>query len=218
MSAEERDALIEEASIRLAQRMSVAVTTWHEIATWYGHQTIPGISERGSSFTWDDGTAHIVGAVIGASALRRNESDWDYAVTHAIDDELWDLQVLPKKDQRHAASVAAQRWSKGGVAIRRDLEVGLRDSRKTGWLIEELGSDPVAIELPGLADVFGKDCSGLVEVRLTPSGSIRRKLWRGLAEGGAGPETLLGEADLLLAVEQVRAEMGKKWGEGFDRP
>ena len=214
LSVDERTRLIDEASIRLAERMSVVVTTWHEVATWCGHQTVPGVSEQRSAFTWDDTTAHVLGAVIGAKALRRGEPEWDFAVTHAINDELWDLGVLPKRDQRHAADLVGQRWWKNGDAVRRDLEVGLRDGRKSGWLVEELGTDAEVIELPSLSDVDGRDMSSILEMRLLPGGSMRRKLWR----GGDAPEVLVGEAGVLEAVERVREQMCKKWGEGFDRP
>ena len=205
---ESRSLLADELAIRAAQRLAIIATTWHEIATWYGHQTLPVIPEHGSAFTWDDSTAHVVGALVGGKVLRARESDWDRAVTVALDTELSILAVVSKADHDRAAEMVRDRWWKGWVAIRRDLDVGLSTSFKVPWLVAEFGTDAAMLELPTLADVFGYDLRAVITLSIMPSERIMRKL----SSQQSVPHPIEGEQGLLDAVERVRASMREEFG------
>lgn len=210
----ETAALIDDASLRAAQRLCVLVTTWHEIATWYGHQTVPGVPEHWSAFTWDDTTAHVLGARIGAAALRNNSLPWDEAVTAALDLSLRECGVVSKQEQNQAAELVHNRWWKGWSPVRRDLDTGLASNFKVPWLVEEFGNDAAVLELPSLDDVLGLDLREAVRVRIVPARWIMRRLMC----SDNPPEVLLGEAGLLDAVERTRDSMRKSLGDGFDQP
>lgn len=210
----ERQWLESELSIRAAQRLSIVVTTWHEIATWFGHQTLPGIPEFGSAFTWDDPTAHVVGAIVGGEALRDRDADWDQSATNALDRMLHKLGVVSPKEQDAAAEMVRDRWWKGWVAIRRDLDVGLTASVKIPWLVDEFGDSATVLEVPTLDHVGRYDLRGVISFTIVPADRIMRKLWVDQSE----PHPLEGEQGLLDAVERVRASMREEFGEGFDRP
>lgn len=211
---EERQQIIEELAIRSAQRLSVVTTTWHEAATWLGYQTVPGISEAGSAFTWDDGTAHIVGAIVGGRALRDIGTQWDEAVTRELDDELLELDVVSREEFRDAALIVRERWWKQGVAVRRDFDVGLEDGHKVPWLVPEFGTDAAMLMLPTFENVCGRDLTGATELRITPARWVMRRLM----DETDPAASLEGEAGLLKAVELVREQMRAKFGEGFDQP
>lgn len=203
-----------EVVIRGAQRLCVMVTTWHEIATWYGHQTVPGVPEHWSAFTWDDTTAHVLGAMVGAKAIRDHGRVWDQAVTHALEEELRAMGVVTRKEQERAAELVRDRWWKGWLPVRRDLDTGLSTGFKVPWLVPEFGTEAAVLEVPSLADIYGHDLRGLISVRITPSRGMMGKLY-----GSASSATVLeGEAGLLDAVERVRDSMREEFGEGFDQP
>lgn len=210
----EREDVQAELLVRSAQRLCVIVTTWHEIATWHGYQTVPGVPEHWSAFTWDDTTAHVLGATIGARAIRDPGRPWDQAVTFALDEELRALGVVSRKEQERAADCVRDRWWKGWLPVRRDLDTGLATGFKVPWLVPEFGTEAAVLEVPTLEDVRGHDLRGVISVRITPSRGMMRKLY-----GSVGaPATLEGEAGLLDAVERVRESMREEFGEGFDQP
>ena len=209
----ERGELRQELAIRAAQRLSIVLATWHECATWLGHQTVPGIPETWSAFTWDDCTAHVIGAIVGGRALRDHTTSWDRAVTRELDEELRQLEAVSKRELKHAMRLVRDRWWKKNDPIRRDLDSGLGTGVKAGWLVPELGANAVALELPDLNNVCGRDLRGMLRMQITPSRGMMRKLF-----GDRSRESLDGEAGLLEAVEAVRAQMREKWGDGFDRP
>lgn len=212
---ETRGQLIQESAICSAQRLAVVVTTWHEAATWLGYQTIPGISEAGSAFTWDDGAAHIVGALVGGRALRNMECGWDHAVTRELDAALAELEVVNRREFAEAARSVRDRWWKDGVAIRRDFDVGLAGTGKTPWLVGEFGTEPGELSLPDLGCINGHDLSAMFHVRIEPAKWMMRRLMEHAADEGA---VIDGEHGVLAAVELVRVQMRAKFGEGFDRP
>lgn len=214
MEPDELDLLRDEAVVRCAQRLCVMVTAWHEIATWCGYQTVPGVPEHWSAFTWDDSTAHVFGAIVGARAIRDQANTWDQAVTIALTEELQLLGVVTREEQRRAAELVRNRWWKGWIPVRRDLDVGLASGVKTPWLVPELGTEAALLHVPTLEDVRGHDLRGVISVRITPTRGMMRKLYGSVGESA----TLEGEAGLLDAVERVRESMRKEFGEGFDQP
>jgi hypothetical protein len=209
----ERHRIIDEISIVFAQRLSVAITTWHEIVTWYGHQTVPGVSERGSAFTWDDTTSHVVGAWVGGLALRDKSHRWDRAVTLALNDYLQELEVTNRVELREAEQLVRDRWWKGPYAIRRDLDTGLAQSFKQPWLPPDRSGPALALATPDPEIAGPIDWADMVTLTITPPAWIMRKLWLEQSP----PHPIEGEAGLAEAVERVRLDMGRELGPGFDR-
>lgn len=210
----DRDLLLDEAVIRSSQRLCIMVTAWHEIATWCGYQTVPGVPEHWSAFTWDDSTAHVFGAIVGARAIRNRAYSWDHTVTIALAEELRLLSVVTPREQGRAADLVRNRWWKGWIPVRRDLDIGLGSGFKTPWLVPEFGSESALLHIPSLGDVLGHDLRQVVSVRITPSRGMMRKLYG----PSSSATTLEGEAGVLDAVERVRESMREEFGEGFDRP
>lgn len=216
LSPGERADLGSELALRSAQRLAVCIVTWHEIATWYGYQTVPGVPEHWSAFTWDDTAAHIIGSDIGIQVLRSQAADWDLAVTEALDVRLKELEVVSREEQAHAIQLVRDRWWKGWSPIRRDLDVGLGAAFKVPWIVEELGTEAAVLSLPTLDDVHGRDLRGMIHLRITPSRGMMRRIMT--PDDTDPPRSLEGEAGLLEAVERVRASMRDEFGEGFDQP
>lgn len=214
----ERAALTREAAVRIGQRMSVIVATWHEVGTWFGQETIPGISEKNSAFTWDDGTSHVVASIIAGRALRSGDP-WDAAVTRELKAELESLEPADSRCQSEAIDRVKDRWWNGGTAARRDLDTGLAGNPKVPWLVPGLQCCPDAqaarFPLPDLHDVNGRDLSAMIRFRIFPSASI---LHKALGPAADAPAAVHGESDILDAIEHVRSDMRNELGPDADAP
>jgi len=216
LPASERSDLREELSLRAAERLAVGITTWHEIATWFGYQTVPGVPEHWSAFTWDDTASHIIGANVGGRVLRDGAEHWDCAVTVALAAHLQELEVVSTQEHARATAIVRDRWWKGWSPVHRDLDVGLAEGFKIPWIVEDLGHNAAVLSLPTLDDVRGRDLRGMIVLRITPSRGMMRRIMG--SDHASPPRSLDGESGLLEAVERVRTSMRKEFGEGFDQP
>ncbi|MCC6428225.1 MAG: DUF4056 domain-containing protein [Phycisphaerales bacterium] len=218
LSAAEREGIIDEGSVRIAQRIACEIQAWHEIATWFGWSTVPLVSEDGSSFTWDDLSSHVVGAQIGGRVLKDGDDDYDRRATVEIEAMLLELGAVKCAGVDRASQAVKGRWWKDGTAIRRDLDTGLAAGFKTPWLapgIDECaGAEPARLEIASLADIRGRDLSGMYELRVTPSGMVRSRI----AAAAECPETISVERDFPRILALIRDQMVKRWGEEVDRP
>ncbi len=170
--ADQRQALIDEYSIRLAQRMAITQTLWHEIMTWFGYSSIPMISEKRSAFTYDDTTSHILGAQVAGLALHDKSTDYDAAITKYLHQELRRLgAVSPDETLRAIAAVEGQWWRNSRV-IRRQLDIGEDDGAVTPWIIpassttKDAKAQPFVI--PSLENVLGRDMRSVAQVQIIP--------------------------------------------------
>lgn len=224
LSPSDREAAVREASIRIAQRASVIIATWHEVATWYGHTTVPGISEKRSAFTWDDTTSHAVAATAAGRAIRSGEPRWDVAATAALEEELRDLQVLDPAGEAEAVKKSEDLWWGDSKPLRRDLDTGLETGFKTPWLVPGLdrcdGAVPAAlqVELPPERWPHESDRTWAGSVQLT----IDMPRW--LARRVMGTEAVTtvtridAEGDLPGIMSRLREHVLAECGEGGDSP
>jgi hypothetical protein len=214
----EREAAVQDASIRLAQRCAVIIATWHEIATWYGHSTVPGVSEKRSAFTWDDTTSHAVAAIVAGQALRSAEPMWDVAATAALECQLRFFGVLDPAQEALAVSMSKDLWWADSTPLRRDLDTGLETGFKTPWLVPGLpfcaGAVParLPVELPPERWGDGSDRSWAGSVRLTIG--MSRWLARRVMGTDEGPTQTIVDAEsgmpgiMARLREHVLAECG----------
>jgi len=202
-----------------AQRMVVLLGTWHEAATWHGQSTFPGISETRSAFTWDDTTSHVVAARITARALALNLSDWDAAVTRALEAELRELDAVDQALGAQAVeAIRGDWWTDVGenapAPLRRDFETGLDTGRKTPWLVKVLPAlapaSGVARELPLAAWPLapdGTDLSRVFRVEATASHDLlARMLGEPESDRTELPRWVSPEAEMPGMVARIRAQ------------
>lgn len=217
MSSERRAAEASELAARFAARTAMNIGTWHEIATWHGYQTIPGISEHRSAFTWDDSTSHIVGALVAERALRSTRS-FDDAVTDELDRVLASLEPVSTEDERAAVRSVDGVWYRSGTPLRRDLDVGLEAGVKHPWRVAGLGccepmvTDPLVIPQERIAS--GRSVSEVFEIRIAPRPWIARRVF----DTPASTQQLLLEPALLVAINRIRNDLLANAGDGVDQP
>jgi hypothetical protein len=109
---------LSESVTTLAQWLTFQLSIWHEIATWYGWESVPGFSERASAFSPEDLYSNMLGAKLVLAIVQKREagsetqynravdawlgralellgavpSDLGIEVTHALDGLWWDSQ------------------------------------------------------------------------------------------------------------------------------
>lgn len=224
LDASERARVVDEAAIRLSQRLALEAMTWHEILTWHGYKSMGVFSEEGSAFTYEDGPSHAVGVLIAGEALRRSAGvggDFDAEVTVLLDQTLADLGIVGKEELEEAIAAVKGDWWDDGAARRRFLETGLERGTVTPWVVEGLAFDdrsgPVTWIIPTLDDVFGHDCAGLARVDIDPrvfeSGDILKELPE--AHGSVEPQR-----DFPVLIAGIRDEIGAEMASvpGRDAP
>lgn len=220
----------------LAQWVIHRIAVWHEIASWYGWESVKGFSEKGSAFSPEDLYSNILGIKIAAALtegpLPRTRKDYDIAVDAWIPAVLRRLHVLPRDDARAAMEGVDGLWWDSKKLLpdptmvkRRNLDIG---SRQTPWRLEdalpsermpqrvkaqcEKAGAPLALTVP---DTIGPvNIADLVTVEIEP------EKWAAEA-GFRNPrpdDRRLTQADFPALVEILRDDMRQKLGEGFDKP
>lgn len=92
-------------SVAMAQWLAFELSVWREIATWYGHKSVPPWPETISSFSLEDLYSNLLGTKLAGGILRtqriRDEEDWSRAMTAWLPVALEELGI-------QSATAAAQ--------------------------------------------------------------------------------------------------------------
>jgi len=144
LSAQERDGMACDISIRLAQYFAHTACIWHEILTWFGYKSVGFYPEFHSSFSCEDTFSDLLGSTIGVLALQDTVHTFDQGVTLALDQELEKLAAQTRNTAMGAAKTVKGRWFSGGVLFvdtkRRNFDVGLNDGFITPWILPVLSN------------------------------------------------------------------------------
>ncbi|MTC41227.1 DUF4056 domain-containing protein [Providencia sp. wls1921] len=62
-------------STYLAAKLAFQLAAWHEIAQWYGYQSVPGFSEGISAFSPEDLYSNLVGARLASSLILQGRAE-----------------------------------------------------------------------------------------------------------------------------------------------
>jgi hypothetical protein len=219
----ERQRLIDELSLRLAQRVTYLMMTRHEVLTWFGYRTVSWIDESPSAFTWDDTMSHVIGLRVAERVLRDAQPDisFDEAVTSALRAELKQIGMVPPAQTDRAAHAVQGCWWSRSKPLKRQLDIGLRDeddNKVHPWLVPGFApsdSDSEAFALPTLRDVLGQDWSGSYSIRIDPVVPQAQSLRDALP---SRPAVLDGERDMPLLVEVTRRQMQERLSANVDQP
>jgi hypothetical protein len=166
------------AALRIAQRSSLLLMTWHEVLTGSGYKTTGVVSERRSAFTYDDMSAHVIGVEVAGAALV-DARPYDRAVTHALDTRLAELGVVDRECLARALDEVEGEWWKGIYALRLQRETGRFSGRLEPFVIDDLACCPDTTPMP-LAwppdDLPGLDLDALVSIDLLPQSRSSRRI------------------------------------------
>jgi hypothetical protein len=215
----ERDAVIAELSIRLGQHVSEVANTWHEIITFYGYSSTPVLSEKRSAFTYDDMTSHLVGARVAGMAMRDGSQGYDAALTGALGSELARLRVVSAAETKIALQAVKGRWWDSFSARKRDLRAALDDRHTVPWIVRGLSfcpdPRPAPLNLPGLADVGGRDFTGFLDLAIEPNIPQAEVF---LASLDPRPDLVRPTEHFPAIMAGIRSSLVADYDEGVDQP
>ncbi len=162
------------ASIELGSYLAYTATTWHEILTWFGYK-FPGIyPEYPSAFSWEDSYSNLLGAHVGARALRDREHNYDKAVTIALDQAVRNLKGQSGSTARKASDQVRGQWFKGDFLFfveisGRNFDIGGDDGKVTPSVIPNVqkceASKSLLLPVPMLSKVEKNGINVHVEIK-----------------------------------------------------
>jgi hypothetical protein len=220
-------------AVTLAQWVNFQLSIWHEIATWYGWESIKGFSERSSAFSPEDLYSNVVGQKLAAGIVEHREgesrTDYDHAMDAWIQEALLRLGAVPQAEGRSAMRAvdgiiwdSHQRVPDNKLVIRRNLNIG---SPQRGWLVADvvpagpvrdelarmcrLQPPPLPLQVPAqLGDTKIED---LATVEFTFSGWIPERFPLPARKGDR-----LTQAQFPAIMSDIRAQGQKELGPDFD--
>ena len=215
LPAAQREKLINDVSLELAEYFTWYLTTWHEIITWYGHGTFL-VSEFHSAFAWEDSYSNLLGAILGAKAAAAagdsGTGAYNAAMTSLLEKELLRLGAVSKAQAREASESVRDKWYSGSVAVQmllRNLDVGGADECVSPAIVPGVCKDviPACLPVPKLQKFTAAGFK--LRLEASPPGHIKSKIKRMIYKGGTtGP--ILADEHLPLVMKQIASEARQK--------
>ncbi|MGN2670563.1 DUF4056 domain-containing protein [Aliivibrio fischeri] len=91
-------------SVELAALTAYRLAQWHEIAQWFGMESVGGFKELASAFSPEDLYSNMLGAKIASSVIAKNpnlsKDDFSKAMTKAIEAKFIELGVVSKEESK----------------------------------------------------------------------------------------------------------------------
>ena len=126
----ERQAII----IELAALLAFRLAQWHEIAQWFGYESIAGFPEFVSAFSPEDLYSNMLGAITAKQVLEQqpdlSPSGFSQAMTDAFKEQLG--SVSAEETKYHIQQLNGQWWDHNTrlpqkwVVLKRDYQLGLK--------------------------------------------------------------------------------------------
>jgi len=214
MAPAEREKLIDDVSLELAEYFTWYLTTWHEIITWYGHGTFL-VSEFHSAFAWEDSYSNLLGVILGAKAAAAAAGSgtgaYNAAMTSLLEDELIRLGAVPKSQAKDASESMRGKWYSGSVVVQmllRNFDVGGADGCVSPAIVPNACKNvtPACLPIPNLQKF--KAAGFKLRLEASPPGHIKSKIKRLIKTGSTGP--LLADEHLPLVMKQLASEAREK--------
>ncbi len=220
LSDDRRNQIAREVAIDLGQHFAHLSTIWHEIVTWYGYASTGLLSEKASSFSWEDGYSDLLGTKIAASVLRENRP-YNEGMTAKIVQEIQKLDPQSVEIAKKATETIKGKWFSGRYPFlsmkRRNFDVGFDDGYITPFRVPGICGD-VPVEpcrVPTLDSL--KKHGFTVRLTMTPRERERRNILS-IIHSSRKQETLEPVKDFPVIVRHIRDEAIRKEGRNVDRP
>lgn len=203
------------------------LSTWHEVVTWYGFESVPGVSERLSAFSPEDVYSNVLGINLGAGlvltgAIRSREA-YDLAMEAWLREALRRLGVVGKEDARRAMQAVDGLWWDSSKRLpeftlvrRRYVHAG---SPVAAWLVRDPGlREACAEQPPPLLLVIeerlgGREIAELVTVEFEFTSWLPEGFPLPIAEGAR-----VTQRDFAAILGAIREAAKLALGPEFDRP
>lgn len=134
--------------IELAAATTYRLLAWHEISTWFGYSMVPFVSERRSSFTPDDLTAHAIGIRVAREVLRGSPdlATYERLSGERLEQEIAALEPLPADELAEFCSTLHGVWWSGTDSLVVDANMGLASGVKIPLVPDAVTRQPTPAE------------------------------------------------------------------------
>jgi len=153
----ERQRIIDEVSLELAQYFTWQMISWHEVITWFGYKVAGVIPQFVSAFSWEDPYSNLVGTRLGAQAVGMNGTNFNDAMTSCLEMELMRLGCVSEGDAYAASEKMEGIWFEdsllGVKVVLRNFDMGYDADRcVTPALVPSAcaGAEPLCYPVPQL--------------------------------------------------------------------
>ena len=154
LSESERQRIIDEVSLELAQYFTWQMVSWHEVLTWFG-MTFYGLPQFNSAFSWEDNYSNLLGVVLGARAVRYQFGNYNDGMTIGLIVELRKLGIQPASIAKESSEKMRGRWFTDGMGVKvlmRNMDLGLDDGYVSPVLVPDICPEslPAPYRIPRL--------------------------------------------------------------------
>ncbi|MFV0262373.1 MAG: DUF4056 domain-containing protein [Kluyvera sp.] len=197
----------------LSGHLAFELAQWHEIAQWYGFQSVPGFSEEISAFSPEDLYSNLLGARIAITVILQGKAHSVEAFNAAITDELHRvllaLEVATKSETEQKFHQLDGDWwnSKRRVpdkflVLKRNYNL---DNNRLPTPVSYEKTAPYMLTMPKV--VAGYQLSRLGALQIYPGDDMQRLP---SPESYYGPTQFQGLADKAQAADKVQLERIQK--------
>ncbi len=205
------EGVCEATRIKLAGAIAYDLSSWHEIATWFGSSMIPFIPERYSSFSVEDAYSNLLGVTIGMKAIQ-SAYPYEEAMTMLINEALRDLEVVRSEQETYDAMEVVEKlwWTRDfklptwKVLVEREMDLY---PELSPWLIPSISDiplRPMKLEVP-LVDESGVPLNTHYElqIRLNHKFPLKKMFFD-------RKDRTISQRDYPMLIERARAELARK--------
>lgn len=203
------------------------LSTWHEVVTWYGFESVPGVSERLSSFSPEDVYSNVLGINLATGLILageiRSREEYDLAMQAWIREGLRRLGVVSKDGARAAMQAVDGLWWDSSKRVPEFTLVTRRyihtEPQVPAWLVsapavrEACSGQPPPLPLVIDHRIGEREISDLVTVEFEFGTWLPKNFPLPLAEG-----TTVTQADFPVIMDDIRREGAASLGPEFDKP
>lgn len=207
------------------------LSTWHEIVTWYGWESIKGIPEKLSAFSPEDIYSNALGINLAVGILTNREvgsrEQYEQSMEAWLSEALHRLGAVPKARARQAMRAVDGLWwdsskrvPEWNLVTRRFMTVA---SPISPWIVADAVHEPALAQMcagqPPPLPLVIRDALGDLALADIVTVQLEFKDWvpARFPVPAASGQTLT-QADFPTILEDVRREGQEQLGPRFDQP
>lgn len=167
-------------AVYLSSYLAFQVAAWHEIAQWYGFESVPGFSEGISAFSPEDLYSNLLGARLAASLILQGHSSsveqFNLSMQAILPTALQQLGAVSAKDTRFQFDMLDGNWWDSHRAVPEKFLVLKRNYQteddRVPTPVPDEQAQPLRLQLPSAW--AGLQMSALGELQLWPGRSMKQ--------------------------------------------
>lgn len=167
-------------AVYLSSYLAFQVAAWHEIAQWYGFESVPGFSEGISAFSPEDLYSNLLGARLASSLILQGHSSsveqFNLSMQAILPTALQQLGAVSAKDTRFQFDMLDGNWWDSHRAVPEKFLVLKRNYQteddRVPTPVPDEQAQPLRLQLPSAW--AGLQMSALGELQLWPGRSMKQ--------------------------------------------